>query len=143
MIDRLELLEKHFEQVDSLIGQPEVATNPLRLQELAQERASIESLVARYREYKAVTEELNKTKAMLDDGLGEELVALVKEEVSDLKSRQSILLQELQLALLPRDANDNRDVIIEIRAGTGGEAQWRYVPPSAGSASRKTARCDD
>ena len=120
MWDRLDQIENHYEELNRQISQPEVASDPKQVQTLAQERASIESVVARYREYKATLKTLEETRAMLDDGPDEAMTSLVKQEIESLESQQEHLLQELKLALLPRDANDTKDIIMEIRAGAGG-----------------------
>lgn len=121
MLDRLESMERRYEELNELIAQPEVSSNPARLQLLAQEQANLENIVTKYRQYKAVTRTLQETQRLLDDGLEPEMVALVKEEISNLKKQQENVLQELKLSLLRKDANDEKDVIMEIRAGTGGE----------------------
>ncbi len=121
MFDRLERIEERYQELEQQIAMPEVASDPKQLQRLAQERASIESLVTKYRGYKATTKSLEETRAMLGDGLDEEMAALVKQEIESLKLRQERLREELRLALLPKDANDEKDIIIEIRAGAGGD----------------------
>jgi len=100
---------------------PEVASDPKQVQRLAQERVSIESLVTKYREYKATTKSLEETRSMLGDGLDEEMAVLVEQEIERMKSQQERLREELRLALLPKDANDDKDIIMEIRAGVGGD----------------------
>jgi len=121
MWDKLEQIEKHYEDLNKQIALPEVASDPKQLQKLAQERATIENVVIRYREYKATFKALAETRAMLNDGLDEEMTTLVKQEIESLRSQQERLLQELKLALLPKDHNDERDIIMEIRAGAGGD----------------------
>jgi len=121
MLDQLERIEKRYQELERQIAMPEVASDPKQLQHLAQERASIESLVTKYQEYKATTKSLEETRAMLGDGLDEEMAALVKQEIDSLKSQQERLGEELRLALLPKDANDDKDIIMEIRAGAGGD----------------------
>jgi peptide chain release factor 1 len=91
------------------------------LQKLAQERSSIERLVNKYREYKATNKALEETRAMLGDGLDEEMASMAKEEIASLESKMDQLLKEMRLALLPRDKNDKKDIIMEIRAGAGGD----------------------
>jgi peptide chain release factor 1 len=120
MLDRLESIEKRYEALNELIAQPEVSSSPARLQSLAQEQASLEDIVAKYREYKAVSKTLQETQIMLDDGLEPEMIALVKDEISNLKKRQESIFHDLRLSLIPKDANQDKDVIVEIRAGTGG-----------------------
>jgi peptide chain release factor 1 len=121
MLDRLEGIEKRYQELDEQMSLPEVASDLKQLQTLAQERASIEDLVTKYREYKATSKSLKETKTMLGDGLDEEMTALVKQEIGSLELQQDHLLQELKIALLPKDLNDEKDIIMEIRAGAGGD----------------------
>jgi len=121
MLDQLEIIDKRYQELNEQMATPEVASDLKQLQVLAQERASIESLVANYRKYKATSKSLEETRAMLSDGLDEEMTALVKQEIEKLESQQDHLLQELKLALLPKDPNDGKDIIMEIRAGAGGD----------------------
>ena len=121
MFNRLESIEKRYEELNQLIAQPELSSNPARLQTLAQEQANLEGTVNKYRQYKAVSKALQETQAMLDDGLEPDMIPMVKEEIANLKKRQDNILHELKLSLLPKDVNQNKDVIVEIRAGTGGE----------------------
>lgn len=118
MLEKLESIEKRYKELGALMSLPEVAADYERLQELAQERAAIEKLVAKYREYKATLNDIEGARTMLDD---EELAPLAKEEIGRLEAQSEHLLQELKFALLPHDPADDRDVIIEIRAGAGGE----------------------
>ncbi len=121
MLDRLERIEQRYRELDRRMSRPEVASDLKQLQELAQERAGLAEVVAKYREYKDTSKSLAETRAMLDDGLDEEMAELARQEVTSLESRQERLLQELKIALLPRDPNDEKDIIMEIRAGAGGE----------------------
>ncbi len=121
MLDRLEIIEKRYQELNQQMATPEVTSDPKQLQMLAQEKASIESLVTKYREYKATAKSLEETRAMVSDEMDGEMAALVKQEIESLESQQDHLLQELRLALLPKDANDEKSIIMEIRAGAGGE----------------------
>ncbi|MFC2001684.1 peptide chain release factor 1 [Chloroflexota bacterium] len=121
MIDPLERIEKRHEEIDRQMAMPDVAYDLKQLQALAKERAGIENLVIKYREYKATSKSLEETKAMLGDGLDEDMTALAKQEIESLESQLDHLFGELKLALLPSDPNDKKDIIIEIRAGTGGD----------------------
>jgi peptide chain release factor 1 len=121
MWDRLEKIEKRYEELEKEISKPEIATNLKKVQTLAQERAGIEAVVASYRKYKATAKQLEDTKAMLEGELDEEMTAMAKQEIEKLEPKQESLLQELKLALLPKDARDERDIIMEIRAGAGGD----------------------
>ncbi len=121
MLDRLERIGKRYQELDEQMAAPEVASDLKQLQVLAQERASIEDVVTKYREYKATSKSLAETKAMLKGGLDEEMTTLVKQEIENLEPQLEHLLEELKLALLPKDDSDKRDIIMEIRAGAGGD----------------------
>jgi len=121
MWDKLEQIERRYQDLDQQMARPEIATDPKRLQTLAREKASIEDVVTKYRQYKATSRELEKTREMLATKLDGEMSALVKQEIENLETKLDRQLQELKLALLPKDASDERDIIIEIRAGTGGD----------------------
>ncbi|NQT05472.1 MAG: peptide chain release factor 1 [Dehalococcoidia bacterium] len=121
MLDRLERIEQRYREIYRQMSQPDIASDLKQLQELAKERAGLEELVTRYRDYKTASESLAETRAMLDDGPDEEMAELVKQEVASLEAEQEHLLEELKRALLPKDPNDEKDIIVEIRAGAGGE----------------------
>jgi len=121
MWDRLEQVDKRYRELEEQMAAPEIAADPKQLQKLAQEMASIDSVVTKYRKYKAVSKSFEETKAMLSGGLDEEMKALVKQEIENLESQLGHLRQELKLALLPKDENDKKDIIMEIRAGAGGD----------------------
>ena len=121
MWDRLEQIDRHYEELNQQIAMPEVSTDLKQLQALAQEKASIEDLVTKYRQCKSTSKQLEETRAMLGSGLDEDMSALVKQEIQNLETQLDRQLRELKLALLPRDANDERDIIMEIRAGAGGD----------------------
>ncbi|MFC2021040.1 peptide chain release factor 1 [Chloroflexota bacterium] len=121
MIDRLEQIDKRYQELNEQISNPEISSDPNQLRKLAQERAGIEDVVTKYREYKVTSGSLEETKVMLNDTQDEEeMKTLVRQEIAELELKLENLLQELKLALLPRDNKDNRDIIIEIRAGAGG-----------------------
>ncbi len=120
MLDKLVFVEKRYIELEQMMAQPEVSTDRARLQALARERASLEDLVALYRQYKATAQDLGRTEAMLNDGLDAEMTALVKEEIKTLQDKKERLLERIKFALLPKDPNDEKSVIVEIRAGAGG-----------------------
>ena len=121
MLDRLDKLERRYQELEQQMAIPEIASDIKKLQALAQERASLEILVAKFRKYKATTKSLEETRAMLSGGLDEDMATLIRQEIESLESQLAQLLKEIRLALLPKDPNDNRDVIMEIRAATGGD----------------------
>jgi peptide chain release factor 1 len=120
MLEQLEKIEKRYREIDRMMAQPEIATDLPQLQALAQERADKEDTVKTYREYKDVEKSIKETKAMLDDGLEGEMLDLATQEIESLETRLNELTEKLRKALLPRDPNDERDIIMEIRAGAGG-----------------------
>lgn len=121
MFDRLERTEKRYQALEEQMALPEVIADLKKLQSLAQERAGLENLVTLYRNYKAKAKALEETKKMLTEGLDDEMTAMVKHEIESLEPQMESQLRDLKLALLPKDANDDRDIIVEIRAGTGGD----------------------
>jgi len=120
MMEQLEKLEKRYREIDEKMARPEVATDLQQLQALAQERASLDEVVTIYREYKAVAKSLDETRGMLDDGLDDDMAALARQEIESLEAKLDKLTAELKIALLPKDPNDEKDIIMEIRAGAGG-----------------------
>ncbi len=121
MWEKLEQIEKHYNEIEAKIATPEVSSDPKELQKLAQERAGLEGMVNRYRAYRAVEKSLEDTKAMLHEGLDEEMAALARQEIAELEAKHARLAEELKQDLIPKDENDKKDIIVEIRAGTGGE----------------------
>jgi len=121
MINRLEQIDKQFQELEEQISKPEIATDPKQLQKLAKERAGLEHVVNKYREYKAAAKSLEETKAMQSETLDEDMKAMVKQEIEDLEAKLEKLLEEMKVALLPKDVADDRDIIMEIRGGVGGD----------------------
>jgi len=121
LLSKLAEAEKRYEELINLMAQPEVATDPARLREYGQESAELAKVVVPFREYKALGEELSGTQKMLGDDLDQEMRELVEAELQALETRQSELEERLKRLLLPKDPRDDKNVIMEIRAGTGGE----------------------
>ncbi|HJM37274.1 MAG TPA: PCRF domain-containing protein, partial [Dehalococcoidales bacterium] len=117
----MEQIDKHYQELEEQIATPEIAIVPKQVEKLARERASMEVVVTKYRRYKTSVKSLEETRAMLSEGLDEEMKTLVKQEIDGLEAQLSRLQEELKIALLPRDENDKRDIIMEVRGGTGGE----------------------
>ncbi len=121
MLERLERIEKRYQELDEQMAVPEMAADLKQMQSLAQEKAGIGDLVTKYREYKATARSLEETKAMLTDRMDEEMAALVRQELENLEAQLHRLQEALKFALLPKDPNDEKDIIMEIRAGAGGD----------------------
>jgi peptide chain release factor 1 len=121
MIDKLKALEERYESLNEEMARPDVAADYQRLQALAKERASIEDVVALYRQLTSTEAELEDARSLLNEGSDPDLARMARDEVEALEARLERLDEGIKLALLPRDPHDDRDVIVEIRAGTGGE----------------------
>ena len=122
MIDKLQAVEDKFLELESLISDPSVLADMPRWQRYNKEHAGLEPIVAAYREYKAVCHAIEDSKAMLDEGIEEDdFRHMVEEELAEQRSRKEQLDNELPVLLLPRDPNDDKNVIVEIRGGVGGE----------------------
>ncbi len=121
MWEKLVTMENRFEELEAQMAKPEVAAEPEQLRKLGQERAALEDVVTKYRQYKVTEHSLEETRTLLQEGSDEDMKALVKEEVAALEAELEKRKQDLRLSLLPRDPNDDKHVIVEIRAGTGGD----------------------
>jgi peptide chain release factor 1 len=119
--DRLAQIEARYEQLNQLLADPEVLADHQQMMRYSREQASQAEVVALYRELRRVQEEVAGARALLEDGRDPELADLAREEVRDLEQREGELQGQLRLALLPRDPNDEKSVIVEIRAGAGGD----------------------
>ncbi|MEW6388781.1 MAG: peptide chain release factor 1 [Thermodesulfobacteriota bacterium] len=120
-LDRLTSLEKRFAELEARLGDPEVIRNQEVFQKYRKEHAELAPLVQAFRRYRQAQKELADNQSLLKEETDEELKALIREEIQTLKEETARLEEELRLLLLPKDPNDEKDVILEIRAGTGGE----------------------
>jgi peptide chain release factor 1 len=116
MLDKLETVERRYEELNQLM-----ASGTGQWQSLAQEQASLQPLVSKFRQYRQTAKEIEETEQLLKDGLEPEMAALVKQEIEALKKRGEDLMQDLTISLLPQDPSSSKNAIVEIRAGTGGE----------------------
>jgi len=121
MLERLNKVEERYEELARLMADPAVVQDYERVAQYAKERADLEDIVAAYRAYKETTKELEETKTLLTDDVDPELRELAEAEVTRLQARLADLKAHLQQLLLPQDPRDTRDVIVEIRAGAGGD----------------------
>ena len=121
MFDKLDDLLIRFEELMSELSEPDVANNPERFRKLMKEQSDLAPIVAAYKEYKQCKQNIADSLAMLDEESDEEMRELAKEELNDAKARVEELEHELKILLLPKDPNDDKNVIVEIRAGAGGD----------------------
>jgi len=121
MIDKLEEVERRFDRLTADLSNPQVLADSIRLQKVARERSSLEKLVETFRNYKKVVSDLLGLEQLLSGPEGTELKALAREELPTLKAARDELEQKLRALLIPKDRNDEKNVILEIRAGAGGD----------------------
>ena len=121
MFDKLEDLLVRLEEILSELNEPGVANDPARFQKLMKEQSELRPIVDAYKEYKACQQTVEESLMMLDEESDEEMREMLKEELADAKSRIEELETELKILLLPKDPNDSKNVIVEIRAGAGGD----------------------
>lgn len=121
MFDKLEDLLIRFEELMSELSEPDVANNPDRFRKLMKEQSDLAPLVEAYREYKQCNQSIEDSVTMLNEESDEEMREMVKEELNEAKARVEELETELKILLLPKDPNDDKNVIVEIRAGAGGD----------------------
>lgn len=122
MLEKLDLLEQRYRELGITISDPNVIARQDEWQKLMKEHANIQPIVEKYREYKSIKKELDDVEELLaDDSLDAELQALAQEELKELEPRAEKVRSELQVLLIPKDPNDKKNVVVEIRAGAGGE----------------------
>ena len=121
MFDKLEDLLVRLEEILSELNEPGVANDPARFQKLMKEQSELQPIVDAYKEYKACQQTVEESLMMLDEESDEEMREMLKEELADAKNRIEELETELKILLLPKDPNDSKNVIVEIRAGAGGD----------------------
>ncbi len=121
MWERIQTMRARFEEIEAQMATPEVARNPARLRELARERSQLEPLISMLAEYRKATDDLEQARELLAEADDEEFRAMAQSEVETLNAQIERLGEDARRALLPKDPNDERNVIIEIRAGTGGD----------------------
>ena len=121
MFDRLDDMLRHYEELMLELNNPSVAEDQRKFRKLMKEQADLAPIVDAYKQYKQAKQDVEDSLALLDEESDEEMKELAKEELADAKKRIEELEQELKILLLPKDPNDEKNVIVEIRAGAGGE----------------------
>jgi peptide chain release factor 1 len=121
VLDRLNFIENKYDELSVKISDPSIMANQNEWRKLCKEHADLEIVVNKYKEYKNVIEEIEANKEMLQEETDREMREMVQEELKELNGRREALEQELQILLLPKDPNDDKNVFVEIRGGAGGE----------------------
>ena len=121
LFDRLQMLEDRYEELGELLSDPDVISDTKRFTKLSKEMADLRETVEKYNKYKEVTQQISDDEEMLSDGLDDEMASLVKEELSNAKNEKVKLEEEIKILLLPKDPNDDKNIIMEIRGAAGGD----------------------
>lgn len=121
VLEHLSKIEERYLELENQMAQPEVISEPKRLQEIAEERAKLEPLVSAYRRFKETSRALDDTRTLLESEGDEGMRELIREEIKTLEAELEEIINDMKVLLVPEDPNDKKDVIMEIRAGTGGE----------------------
>jgi peptide chain release factor 1 len=121
VLDRLHSIEERYDKLNELLSDPEIISDTTKLRDYSKEQSNLEETVTVYREYKEVSEQLDEAELMLEEKLDTEMREMVKLEVSELDERKEALIEQLKILLLPKDPNDDKNVIIEIRGAAGGD----------------------
>ena len=127
MIDILEQMEQRFERLNEQLADPAVLKNPRKLKELSRERRYIEEVVRKGKEYRELLKMIAEDESALRQNEDAELVSLARSELQELRARKAALEEELKVSLTPPDPKDEKNVILELRAGTGGEEAALFV----------------
>ena len=121
MQERLEAIEQRYDELDSLMADPEVAADYTHIQTLAKEQATIRTVVELSREYRSAQTQLDDARILLREESDADMLALAREEEAELQADIERIEEDLRIELIPKDPNDEKNVILEIRAGTGGD----------------------
>lgn len=121
MLDRLQALADRYEKLSELLCDPDVAADPKKLRDYSKEQSDLQDAYAAYTEYKNTIEQLNDAKAMQADRLDDEMREMVKLEIEELTARQTELEERIRVLMLPKDPNDDKNVIVEVRGAAGGD----------------------
>jgi peptide chain release factor 1 len=121
MIEALERLSKRHEEVTAQMADPDVFDDPQKIQDLARERSELDDIVERYRSLDRIEKQIAEARTMAENEADSEMAELAREELAALQPKADALLAELRELLIPRDPNDAKNVIVEIRAGAGGD----------------------
>lgn len=141
MFEKLVNMKKRFDELTAKIADPAVIADTATWQKLVKERSSLEEPVTLYGEYTANEDNIAECRSIIDDGSDKEMVALAKEELSAAQKKKEELTEQLKIALLPKDPDDDKNVIIEIRAGAGGDEAGLFGAELVRMYERFAERC--
>lgn len=141
MLEKLEAIERRYEALNEQLGNPEVISNRLELERLGKEQAQLSEILGKYREYKSLISEIQEAENMLRENVDEDFRDFLEREIVKLRGRLEEVQQHLKILLLPKDPLDEKNVIMEIRAGTGGEEAALFASDLFRMYTRYAERC--
>lgn len=121
MFSKLDSVEKRYEELSRQLSDPNIVRDQNKFRDLSKEHSELEELVKTYRKYKIIIKNIEDNRDLIEEESDEEIRQMAKDELKELEDRQEKLVAELKVLLLPKDPNDEKNIILEIRAGTGGE----------------------
>ncbi|TAA72931.1 peptide chain release factor 1 [Planococcus salinarum] len=121
MFDRLQAVEDRYDRLNELLSDPEIVQDTNKLRDYSKEQSDLQETVEAYREYKDLTAQLAEAKAMFDDKMDADMREMVKEEVNELEGKVEAIEERLHVLLIPKDPNDDKNVIMEVRGAAGGD----------------------
>ena len=121
LIEKLEKIKKHFEELNQQLSDPKVLSDREKVIQLSRERSDLEDIIASYNELSEILTNIEGNKAIITQGEDTDLIELAESELEELESKKNEIEENIKLLLLPKDPNDDKDIIMEIRAGTGGD----------------------
>lgn len=121
MLDRLQSIVDRYEELNELLCDPDIVSDPNKLRQYSKEQSDLQDKYEAYKKYKTVRNQLADAKSMLEENLDAEMREMVKQEIDELSAQEAKLTEEIRLLLLPKDPNDEKDVIVEIRGAAGGD----------------------
>ena len=120
MFDKMREIEERYDELEAKLGRPEIIRDQKKYQKYAKEHSSLMPIITTFRKYQSIHDEIESSRSLLEDA-DPEMRKLAREEIESLRPNLLRLENELKLLLLPKDPNDEKNIVLEIRAGTGGE----------------------
>ena len=121
LIEKLEKIKTHFEELNKQLSDPEILSDREKVIQLSKERSDLEDIITAYNELSEISKNIEGNKGIIDQGEDTDLIELAESELEELESKKNEIEENIKLLLLPKDPNDDKDIIMEIRAGTGGD----------------------
>ena len=132
MFQKLQALEERYEELSQMLGDADLIAIPEKYRKAAQAHAGLQEIIDKFREYKSISQEIAGTKSLLEEERDEELLEMARQEFQKLEEQKASCEEALKVLLLPKDPNEAKNIILEIRAGTGGMKRLFLLKESSG-----------